>query len=42
MPWWGWVLIIAGLAVFVPLKTKITKRFLEKWREKREEADLDE
>ena len=42
MPWWGWVLIIVAVIVFVPIKAKITKRFLEKWKKEREEPDLDE
>ncbi|MBN1242227.1 MAG: hypothetical protein JXA15_05900 [Spirochaetales bacterium] len=28
LPWWAWLLIVAGLAVFVPLKIALTKRFL--------------
>ena len=42
MPWWGWVLIAIAVAAFVPLKTMVTKRFLKRMRERREQADLDE
>lgn len=42
MPWWGWTLIAIAVVAFVSLKTVLTRGFLKRMRQRREEADLDE
>lgn len=42
MPIWGWILIIVGLAVFIPFKVKMTKKFLERQKKREEDNIIDE
>jgi len=42
MPWWGWVLVgIAVVAILVPIKIKVGKRFLASRNPKKEESEED-
>ena len=41
MPWWVWVLIVAGLAVFVPIKAYFLKKFFAKKPEEPAEDEED-
>ena len=42
MPWWAWVLIgVAVLAVLIPIKIKVGKKFLARRDGKKEESKQD-
>jgi len=44
MPWWGWILIGAGVIILVLLKVVVAKKFLQfmKKRKEAKEEILDE
>lgn len=42
MPIWGWVLTAVGIIIFIPIKIKLTKKFLEGQKKKDSEEMLDD
>jgi NADH:ubiquinone oxidoreductase subunit 3 (subunit A) len=39
MAWYWWLLIIVVLVAFIPVKMKLTKKFLESRKKKKDERD---
>ena len=42
MPLWGWILIVVGIIVFIPIKIVLTKKFLSSMNKEKKEDMLDE
>jgi hypothetical protein len=42
MAWWIWLIIILGIAAFIPIKIFCTKKFLSKMNKEKKEDMLDE
>lgn len=42
MPWWGWVIIgVTAVAILVPIKIKVGRKFLASRDHKEEESEED-